>query len=205
MEMEKITMDFVTKLPRTAAGQDTIWEVSRSMEYRFVILIAMEIYFTFLEVSKKALGTRLDMSTAYHPEIDGQSERTIQITMPKDIPEPAQEGAVEATIIGVESAVIALTKRIAELERDNRRFRGTVSVESQRVDQLQRGMSRMQREKMPSTRSGASMTREEFEELVTRQVAEEMEAREAARTLEPLNENVLGLRKRLGHPMYFHV
>ncbi|GJV17258.1 hypothetical protein Tco_1362581 [Tanacetum coccineum] len=45
-------------------------------------------------------------------------------------------------------------------------------------------------EKMPNTRSGASMTREEFEELVTRRVAEEMEARKAARTLEPLNENV---------------
>ncbi|GKB08536.1 putative reverse transcriptase domain-containing protein [Tanacetum coccineum] len=44
--------------------------------------------------------------------------------------------------------------------------------------------------KMPNTRSGASMTREEFEELVNRRVAEEMEAREAARTLEPLNENV---------------
>ncbi|GKF05226.1 putative reverse transcriptase domain-containing protein, partial [Tanacetum coccineum] len=43
---------------------------------------------------------------------------------------------------------------------------------------------------MPNTRSGASMTREEFEELVTRRVAEEMEAREAARTLKPLNENV---------------
>nr|GFC62103.1 uncharacterized protein [Tanacetum cinerariifolium] len=27
---------------------------------------------------QKALGTRLDMSTAYHPEIDGQSERTVQ-------------------------------------------------------------------------------------------------------------------------------
>ncbi|GKC11473.1 putative reverse transcriptase domain-containing protein [Tanacetum coccineum] len=42
---------------------------------------------------------------------------------------------------------------------------------------------------MPNTRSGASMTHEEVEELVTRRVAEEMEAREAARTLEPLNEN----------------
>nr|GFA59847.1 hypothetical protein [Tanacetum cinerariifolium] len=49
-------------------------------------------------------------------------------------------------IVGVESAVIALTERVAELERDNQRLRGTTSAESQRVDQLQRGMSRMQRE-----------------------------------------------------------
>ncbi|GJY50147.1 putative reverse transcriptase domain-containing protein [Tanacetum coccineum] len=40
-----------------------------------------------------------------------------------------------------------------------------------------------------TTRSGASMTHEEVKELVARRVAEEMEAREAARTLEPLNEN----------------
>nr|GEY81230.1 putative reverse transcriptase domain-containing protein [Tanacetum cinerariifolium] len=32
----------------------------------------------FWKSFNKALGTRLDMSTAYHPEIDGQSERTIQ-------------------------------------------------------------------------------------------------------------------------------
>ncbi|GKD63453.1 hypothetical protein Tco_1305561, partial [Tanacetum coccineum] len=120
--------------------------------------------------------------------------------MPEDTPEPAQEEAVEITyetlgdlrelghrIVGAESAVTVLTKRVAELERDNRRLRGTVSVESQRVDRLQRGMSRFL--KMPNTRSRASMTREEFEELVNRRVAEEMEAREAARTLEPLNEN----------------
>ncbi|GKB60324.1 hypothetical protein Tco_0916510 [Tanacetum coccineum] len=49
-------------------------------------------------------------------------------------------------MVGVELAVIALTKRIDELERDNIRLRGTVSVESQRVNRLQRGMSRMQRE-----------------------------------------------------------
>nr|GFD54927.1 hypothetical protein [Tanacetum cinerariifolium] len=49
-------------------------------------------------------------------------------------------------IVGFESAVTALTKRVAELERDNQRLRGTASVESQRVDQLYRGMLRMQRE-----------------------------------------------------------
>nr|GEW35050.1 putative reverse transcriptase domain-containing protein [Tanacetum cinerariifolium] len=48
---DNITMDFITKLPRSSNGYDTIW---------------------------KALGTRSDMSTAYHPHIDGQSERTIQ-------------------------------------------------------------------------------------------------------------------------------
>ncbi|GJX02168.1 hypothetical protein Tco_0186081 [Tanacetum coccineum] len=84
-------------------------------------------------------------------------ERVTHPVMPEVIPEPAQEErAVEGTyetlgdlvqrIVGVESAVIALTERIAELERDNKRLRGTASVESQRVDRLQRGMSRMQRE-----------------------------------------------------------
>ncbi|GJV34093.1 hypothetical protein Tco_1394493 [Tanacetum coccineum] len=33
-------------------------------------------------------------------------------------------------IVGVESAIIAVTERIAELERDNKRLRGTASVES---------------------------------------------------------------------------
>nr|GEY02205.1 hypothetical protein [Tanacetum cinerariifolium] len=83
-------------------------------------------------------------------------ERVTHPAMPEDILEPAQEGAVEVIedvqreqghrIVGVESAVTALTERVAELERDNRRLRDTASVESQRVDRLQRGMSRMQRE-----------------------------------------------------------
>ncbi|GJW48496.1 putative reverse transcriptase domain-containing protein [Tanacetum coccineum] len=49
---DNITMDFVTKLPKSPQ------ELARSLQ--------------------KALGTTLDMSTAYHPETDGQSERTIQ-------------------------------------------------------------------------------------------------------------------------------
>ncbi|GJU33445.1 putative reverse transcriptase domain-containing protein [Tanacetum coccineum] len=42
---------------------------------------------------------------------------------------------------------------------------------------------------MPNTRSGVSMTHEEVEELVTRRVAKEMGAHEAAINLEPVNEN----------------
>nr|GEX63303.1 hypothetical protein [Tanacetum cinerariifolium] len=68
--------------------------------------------------------------------------------------------ASDTEIVGVKSAVTSLTKRVAELERDNRRLRGTASVESQRVDLLQRGMS-----------------------------PEEIKACEATRNLETLNEN----------------
>nr|GEZ68579.1 hypothetical protein [Tanacetum cinerariifolium] len=39
-------------------------------------------------------------------------------------------------IVGVESVVTALTERVAELERDNQKLRGTTSVESRRVDRL---------------------------------------------------------------------
>ncbi|GJY96749.1 reverse transcriptase domain-containing protein [Tanacetum coccineum] len=125
---------------------------------------------------------REESETGTRGPVEVRVERVTHPVMLEDTPEPAQEGAVEATyetlgdlvqrfhdhtqaipvhriqaiegvqreqghrIVGVESAVIALTERIAELERDNRRLRGTMSVESQRVDRLQRGMSRMQRE-----------------------------------------------------------
>nr|GEY70897.1 hypothetical protein [Tanacetum cinerariifolium] len=149
-------------------------------------------------------------------------ERVTHPTMPKNILEPAQEGAVEVTyerledlvqrfhdhtqaipvhriqaiedvqreqghrIVGVESAVAALTKRVVELEKDNKRLKGTASVKTF-SDDLSVRNSYFQ--KMPNIRSEASITHKEVEELVARRVAEEMEAHEVARNLETLNEN----------------
>ncbi|GKE38450.1 putative reverse transcriptase domain-containing protein [Tanacetum coccineum] len=44
------------------------------------IILDRDRHFTsrFWQSLQSALGTQLDMSTAYHPETDGQSERTIQ-------------------------------------------------------------------------------------------------------------------------------
>ncbi|GKA07717.1 hypothetical protein Tco_0686941 [Tanacetum coccineum] len=49
-------------------------------------------------------------------------------------------------IIRVDFEVTTMTKRIDTLEQDNTRLRGMLDVESQRFDQLQRGLSRAQRE-----------------------------------------------------------
>nr|GEV78157.1 putative reverse transcriptase domain, ribonuclease H-like domain protein [Tanacetum cinerariifolium] len=83
---DNITMDFVTKLPKTQSGNDTIWVVvDRLTKYAHFLLmketdpIDKLARLCLKEVAfQKAMGTRLDMSMAYHPETDGQSERTIQ-------------------------------------------------------------------------------------------------------------------------------
>ncbi|GJY62745.1 reverse transcriptase domain-containing protein [Tanacetum coccineum] len=107
---EGIAMDFVTKLPRTSSGHDTIWVIvdrlTKSAHFlpmredykmdRLARLYLKEIVsrhgipisiisdrdsrFTsrFWQSMQEALGTRLDMSMAYHPQTNGQSEHTIQ-------------------------------------------------------------------------------------------------------------------------------
>ncbi|GKD49330.1 putative reverse transcriptase domain-containing protein, partial [Tanacetum coccineum] len=162
---------------------------------------------------------REESETGTRGPVEVRVERVMHPVMPEDTPEPAQEGAVEVTyetlgdlvqrIVEAESAVTVLTERVAELERDNRRLRGTTSVESQRVDRLQRGMALLQYRpvaisddrsvrnsyflyfetnvmKMPNTRSGASRTREAVNEQSDRRMAEALRVRDAVRNLRPL-------------------
>nr|GEV31923.1 putative reverse transcriptase domain-containing protein [Tanacetum cinerariifolium] len=107
---ERIAMDFMTKLPRTNSGHDTIWVIVDQLTKSAYFLPMCEDYkmdrlarlylneilarhgvpisiisdcdsqFTlrFWQLMKEALGTRLEISTTYHPQTDGQSERTIQ-------------------------------------------------------------------------------------------------------------------------------
>nr|GEZ36687.1 hypothetical protein [Tanacetum cinerariifolium] len=73
------------------------------------------------------------------------------------------------------------------LVQERLKFRGLRILRCQRI--FSSLLRREQQRKMPNKRFGTSMTHEEVEELVARRVTEEMEAREAARNLETLNEN----------------
>ncbi|GKC02701.1 putative reverse transcriptase domain-containing protein, partial [Tanacetum coccineum] len=107
---EKITMDIVTKFPRSSNGYEAIWVIVDRLTKSAHFLPIHEDYKTeklariyineivarhgvpmsiildrdgrfashLWQALQKVLGTKLHMSTAYHPETDGQSERTIQ-------------------------------------------------------------------------------------------------------------------------------
>ncbi|GJU35488.1 putative reverse transcriptase domain-containing protein, partial [Tanacetum coccineum] len=74
---DNITMDFVTKLPRTPSGYDTIWVIVDRLT-KFAHFLPIRENDPMDKSFQKAMGTRLDISTAYHSQTDGQSERTIQ-------------------------------------------------------------------------------------------------------------------------------
>ncbi|KAJ9539243.1 hypothetical protein OSB04_031976 [Centaurea solstitialis] len=106
----RISMDFVTKLPKTKKGHDSIWVIVDRLTKSAHFLPIRETYsidrlaqlyvdeivmrhgvpisiisdrdsrFTsrFWQSLQAALGTSVDLSTAYHPQTNGQTERTIQ-------------------------------------------------------------------------------------------------------------------------------
>ncbi|GJX92273.1 hypothetical protein Tco_0345599 [Tanacetum coccineum] len=121
---------------------------------------------------------RDEVATSARGTVVVSDDRVMHPVVPDDIHEPVQEdGAVEVTyetlgdlghkIVALSQQGIMMSKRINELKRDNTRLRGMT---------------------MPNTRSGATMTREVVSELIDHQVAEALEARDAARNLEPLVE-----------------
>ncbi|GJX88854.1 putative reverse transcriptase domain-containing protein [Tanacetum coccineum] len=73
---EGIAIDFVTKLPMTSSGHDTIWVIVDRLTKSTHFLPIREDYKMdrFCQAMQEALGTQLDMSTAYHSQTDGQIE-----------------------------------------------------------------------------------------------------------------------------------
>ncbi|GJV32840.1 putative reverse transcriptase domain-containing protein [Tanacetum coccineum] len=144
---ENITMDFVTKLPKTSSGKDTIWVIvdrltksahflpmkeTNSMEKltrqylnevvsRHGVLVSIisdrDSKFTsqFWKLLNKALGTQLVISMAYHPQTDGQSERTIQ-TLEDMLRACVIDFGKDAQLTGSE-IVHETTKKISQIKK----------------------------------------------------------------------------------------
>ncbi|GJR71245.1 putative reverse transcriptase domain-containing protein [Tanacetum coccineum] len=81
---KNITMDFITKFPKTSTGQDTIWVIVDRLTKSAHFLPMMEndsmekLTRQYLREVVSKHGAQLDMSTTYHLQTDSQSERTIQ-------------------------------------------------------------------------------------------------------------------------------
>nr|XP_033510298.1 uncharacterized protein LOC117275054 [Nicotiana tomentosiformis] len=80
---EMINMDFITSVPRSFREHDSIWVIVDRLTksaYFFPMKTTnlAEDYAKLYIREIKGLGTRVNLSTTFHPQIDGQAERTIK-------------------------------------------------------------------------------------------------------------------------------
>nr|GEV00909.1 reverse transcriptase domain-containing protein [Tanacetum cinerariifolium] len=73
---DSITMDFITKLPKSSQGFDTIWVIVDRLtkSAHFLPIRDNDPLDKLARSFQKALGTDISMGTAYHLENNGQSE-----------------------------------------------------------------------------------------------------------------------------------
>ncbi|XP_069143513.1 uncharacterized protein [Solanum lycopersicum] len=74
---ERITMDFVVGFHTTIGGYDSIWVVVDWLT-KSAHFIPVRVKYTAEKLAELYISQILDMITAFHPQTDGQSERTIQ-------------------------------------------------------------------------------------------------------------------------------
>ncbi|GKF44310.1 putative reverse transcriptase domain-containing protein [Tanacetum coccineum] len=194
---DNIMMDFVTKLPRSSQGYDTIWVIVDRLTKSAIFIPMKEtnpleklvrLYLkevvtrhgipvsiicdrdlrfasNFWRSLQKDLGTSLDMSTAYHPQTDRQSERTIQTL--EDMLRACRK--CRSPVCWTEVGEVQLTG--PEIIQETTEKIIQVKQRMQAARDRQKSYADLKRKPM------------EFE----------------------VGDKVLDIRKRLGHPVYFTV
>ncbi|WMV44398.1 hypothetical protein MTR67_037783 [Solanum verrucosum] len=75
-------MDFIVGLPQISRGVDNIWVIVDRLTKSAHFLPVHTTYSAerlFWRACQEELGTRVHLSTTFHPQTDGQSEHTIQV------------------------------------------------------------------------------------------------------------------------------